>query len=648
MKVLLIGNPNVGKSVVFNRLTGASVLSSNYPGTTIEYTSGIMRVGGEKVEVIDVPGTYSLVPTSPAEEAAVDMAGKVTDEDVIVLVLDSTNLERSLNLALQVLALGKPTVVSLNFWDETGHTGVKIDVAKLEEILGVPCVPTTAITGEGIKSLVDALPHAGKSKVRIKEKDRWAEVGRIIARVQEVSHRHHTFGEWLGDLTVRPLTGLPLSLLVLAGMFFVIWYTGESVKSYVFDPLFENYYRPVVERISTALTPVEGTERLHLIGLKDLAQAEEIENKLVEARVADRTSVSFENSSAVLGGKVDLYRAVVLIENESVGVEVDRGFVHDILVGEVIKDDEAEVIAIDFEGSMGLITTGIYIPIAIVFSYVFVFYLVVSFLEDCGYLPRLAVLMDTVMHRLGMHGMSIVPMLLGMGCNVPGVLAARIMESRKQRFIATLLMAICVPCMAQTALIITLAEDAGPGAILMILGTLVFVWLFLGRLFKRFVHGESPEILIDIPPYRFPYLKGLLKKHYIRMKWFLKEALPFVLLGVLVVNVLKVLGVIEFAGTVAAPVVENWLGLPKESVAGLIIGFLRKDVAVGMLQPLDMTFRQVVVASVVLTMYFPCVATFAVMFREFGLKDMLKAAAIMVIAALTVGGALNFALGLFA
>jgi ferrous iron transport protein B len=223
-------------------------------------------------------------------------------------------------------------------------------------------------------------------------------------------------------------------------------------------------------------------------------------------------------------------------------------------------------------------------------------------------------------------------------------LATRVLETKRERFISATLMAICVPCMAQIAMIVGLIGRSGIGGMGMVFGTLFFVWVILGLFLNRIMKGESPEIFVEIPPYRLPYPGALWKKLWIRTKGFLKEAIPFVLLGVFFVNVLYTLGIVEFISKLTAPVVTGILGLPREAVGALIVGFLRKDVAVGMLLPLSLNFSQLIVASVVLAMYFPCVATFAVLIRELGIKDMLKSALIMILSALVVGGFLNFVL----
>jgi ferrous iron transport protein B len=312
-----------------------------------------------------------------------------------------------------------------------------------------------------------------------------------------------------------------------------------------------------------------------------------------------------------------------------------QGIIHNILIGQLIEGE------IDFGQSFGLLTTGLFVPIAAVLPYIVAFYLVLSFLEDSGYLPRLAVLMDKSMHIIGLHGMSIIPMFLACGCNVPGVLATRVLETKRERFIAATLMSIAIPCMAQSAMVFGLLGKYGAMGIFPVFITLFLIWLIAGTLMGFFVKGESPEIFTEIPPYRLPYFGALLKKVWMRIKWFLKEAVPFVLVGVFIVNILYSLGIINLLGRIVAPVITNILGLPLEAVGALIIGFLRKDIAVGMLAPLDLSMKQLIIASVVLTMYFPCVATFAVLLKELGIIDMIKAALIMVSSAFIVGTILN-------
>ncbi len=567
-KILLMGNPNVGKSAIFTRLTSIRVIASNYPGTTVEFTRGNTKINSKNVEVIDPPGTYSLEPTTPAERVATKLLEESDlKETVIVNVVDSTNLERNLNLTLQLLSTDFPVIVLLNFWDEIRHRGIKINAEKLSELLKIKAIPTVGITGLGIQELRESLKEVEKSDFNIGKEDPWSAIGKIVQETQVLQHHHHTFLESLEDASTHPIAGFPIALLVLLFSFTIIRFIGEGLIRWVFEPFFVNIWAPFLMRISSLL-------------------------------------------------------------NHS-------GFWHNILIGKLVNHE------IDFFQSFGILSTGLFIPIAAVLPYIISFYLLLSFLEDSGYLPRLAVLLDRLTHQVGIHGMGIIPMLLGLGCNVPGALATRIMETRKERFIAATIMAISVPCMAQIAMIFGLLGKYGFRGLAPVAGTLFIVWLVLGKIMSKFVSGESPEIFTEIPPYRLPYFKSLLKKVWMRIRWFLKEALPFVLIGVLIVNLLYVFGIINFLSQIFGPFISKILGLPPEAIAALLIGFLRKDVAVGMLAPLSLSMGQLITASVVLAMYFPCVATFVVLFRELGFLDMLKSTIIMITSAFFVGWILN-------
>ncbi|MCM8757534.1 MAG: ferrous iron transporter B, partial [Candidatus Omnitrophica bacterium] len=315
-----------------------------------------------------------------------------------------------------------------------------------------------------------------------------------------------------------------------------------------------------------------------------------------------------------------------------------KGFLHHILIGELIKGE------IDFKQSLGILTTAPYIELAMVLPYVLAFYLVLGILEDIGFLPRLAILLDNLLHRIGLHGYAIIPTLLGLGCNVPGILSSRILESKRERFIASTLISIGIPCVALQAMIFGLLGKFSGFYVSGVYLILFSLWLILGIILNATLKGFSPELLIEIPPYRFPPLLVIFKKLYIRIKGFLIEALPIVFLGVIVVNILLYFGLFDFLSSIFSPVVEGLFGLPKEAAIPLVIGFLRKDVAVGMLVPLNLTAKQLFISAVLLAISFPCIATFIVLWKELGLKDLFKATLIMIIVGLSVGTLLNFSI----
>jgi len=573
MRILLVGNPNVGKSALFSRLTGTHIIASNYPGTTVGFTKGYLNLGEERAELIDVPGSYTLEPSSKAEEVAVEM---LKEGDLVINVVDATNLERNLNLTLQLLGRQTPVIVALNMWDDTKHRGINIDVAKLEELLGVPVIPTVGVTGQGVRELVGRLPEAKvleNARTYSNSDERWVRVGDIVSQVQSLSHRHHRWYEHLEDASSHRVGGVIIALLVLFATFWFVRFIGEGIINYVADPLFEGLWTPVLVKLSAALGA--------------------------------------------------------------------GGFWHNVLIGNLIGGE------IDPSQSFGLLSTGLYIPLVAVLPYIIAFYLALGILEDVGYLPRLAVLMDTIMHRLGLHGYAIIPTILGFGCNVPAVMATRILESRKQRFIAATLISIGVPCVALQAMIIKLVGDpevAGPGYVAVVYGSLFISWVIIGLILNRAVKGFNPELLVEIPPYRLPPWRVIGEKLWLRVSGFIKEALPIVLGTVLVVSILYTLGVFNAIADITAPVLTGLWGLPKETIVALVVGFLRKDVAMGMLTPLALTAKQLVISSTVLAMFFPCVATFVIMARELGIRDLLKAVGIMIAAALIMGSLQNLVL----
>lgn len=569
-KIFLTGNPNVGKSVVFSRLTGLNVIVSNYPGTTVELAKGYMGKTEQKVEVIDLPGIYSLEPTSRVEEVAASvLKQEEKSQAVLVNILDATNLERNLYLTLQLLEEGFAVVVCLNMCDETVHRGIAINVQKLQELLGVAVVPTCAVTGSGIKQLIEKIESARLAhRPKLSHQQRWQQIGTIIEECQVLSHRHHTLREALEDASLRPASGWLIAIAVLYLSFRGVRFAAEFIINRLMDPLFINAYQPFLDNLSLGL------------------------------------------------GK--------------------EGFLHHLLIGELINGK------IDFKQSLGLLTTAPYIELAMVLPYILSFYFILGILEDTGFLPRLAMLLDSLLHKIGLHGYSIIPVLLGFGCNVPGILSTRILESRRERFITATLISIGVPCVALQAMVVALLAKHSGFYILGVYLVLFAVWLMLGLILNKSVKGYSPELLLEIPPYRFPPPNMLFKKLYLRIKGFIVEAIPIVLLGVALANLLLFFHLFDFFNAILAPLVSGLFGLPKEAAVSLLVGFLRKDIAVGMLMPLDLSLKQQFIAACVLSASFPCAATFVVLLKELGVRDFIKATAIMIVTGVLVGTLLNF------
>ncbi|HBE73367.1 MAG TPA: ferrous iron transporter B [candidate division Zixibacteria bacterium] len=562
-RVLLFGNPNVGKSVVFSRLTGLGVITANYGGTTVEYTKGTVQAGERRAELVDVPGTYSLEATCKAEEVARDFCRR-READLIVNVVDSTNLERNLYLTLELLEQGIPMVVVLNKWDLARRKGIEIDTGELSKRLKVPVIPVVAVTGQGLKDIVRSVERAMDGQIAppamkpIDHKERWHIIGHISQEVQRIVHKHPSLLERLEDASLRPLSGFMMAAAVLAFTFGAVRLLGEGLINHLFDPFFQHVYGPAVR---------------WLVGL------------------------------------------------------VPWTPLHHLLLGR----------SPEFMESFGALTTGVYIPIALVLPYIFAFYLVLGVLEDVGYLPRLAVLLDRFMHRLGLHGYAAIPLVLGCGCKVPGVLALRVLESPRERFLGLALLLMAAPCLPQSAMMVSLLAPFGFHYVLMAFGILALVAVVNSVVLNRMLRGEAPEIVMEIPSYQLPHPGTLLRKLWFRVRSFIMEASPLIVLGVLAVNILDMAGALAVLEGLARPLVAGVLGLPAESVAVILFGFLRKDISIALLFPLHLTVKQAVTASLFLVLYLPCLATFFVALREAGWRTALRVVAISFAWATLVG-----------
>jgi len=570
--MLLAGNPNVGKSVVFSRLTGLDAVSSNYPGTTVEYREGTTRLAGERFRVVDVPGAYSMSPSCSAEEVACRLISE-TGARVMVLVADATNLERNLFFALQVIAKRPAVVLLLNKWDTACMKGISIDVQALSGRLGVPVVPFIAVTGEGLRELERAVADILRCKVPrpspvpADDAGKWALIGDLCRSVQKVSHKHPTFLEKLADISISPLSGLPLALAVLAGAFWTVRLIGEGLLGRAMDWAFRSVYLPPLLRLADAF--------------------------------------------------------------------LGAGFWRDLLVGR----------GMDPLGSFGVLTTGLYIPLVAVLPYLTAFYLVLGYLEDLGYLPRLAVLLDGTLHRLGLHGYGAIPLMLGLGCKVPALLAARVLETRKERTIAMALVLFLTPCLPQSAMILALVGRHGAFYAAAALGTIALVGLGAGMLLNRMLKGEIPEIFVEIPPYQVPNARALMRKLWLRIREFVLEAVPMIVAGVALVGLSDAAGALRLVEAVFGPFLQAILGLPAAAAPVVVLGFLRKDVAITMLVPYGLSAGQWVVGSVFLALYLPCLASFSILVKEAGLRDALAISLLGFTLALVTGGVLHLATG---
>jgi len=571
-EILLTGNPNVGKSVVFSRLTGIGALSSNYPGTTVEFLRGPARLGGERCLITDVPGAYSLETTCKAEEVACEMINGC-ENAVIIHVIDATSLERNLFFALEILALKRPAILLLNKWDLAKMRGVFIEPKILSELLGVPCVPFVAVTGEGLPELERCLAAAMRGQlpppgpVPAGPDEKWKLIGEISRKAQRIVHHHPSLAEKIAELAIHPAAGLALALGILAAAFYFVRLAGEGLINAALDPLFMRVYFPLLKTLEP-----------------------------------EQWNFAAKFLFGGPAGPLD---------------------------------------------SFGLLTTGVYIALVTVFAYVLAFYAALGFLEDTGYIPRLAVLLDAALHKIGLHGYASVPVLLGLGCKVPGILAARVLESRREKIIALSLTLLAAPCMPQSAMIIAILAPRGFIYVLYVFGALALTGALAGYFLHRMLKGSAPELFVEIPPWQWPRLSPFALKLRLRIKSYLFDAVPMIMAGVALVALADGAGITALLARLFQKPASLLLGLPGDMAPALLLGFLRKDASIALLKTYTLTSGQLVVASVFLAGYLPCLASLTMLSNEVGVKDTVKVVAFNLAAATLAASLLNLIRVLF-
>ena len=587
-RIVLLGNPNVGKSALFNALTGLRATVSNYPGTTVEVCRG--RLHGTGAEVVDSPGLNSLLPLSEDEQVTWDLVRSVRGEEgaVVVQVADAKNLRRALLITLQLGQLEVPTVLVLNMHDEAEARGIRLDLVGLEAALGIPVRTTVATRGLGLEGVTAALAAARPPRNHLPLPEEVAGpalallTGRdappadppaflaryhesLLAHADAIARRHATDGRTrgahlsrrLGRLAIHPVWGWPILAAVLWALYeFVGVFGAGTLVDLVEEGIFHGYLNPW----ATALFS-----------------------------------------------------------------HVPWTFARDLVVGEY-----------------GLLTMGLSYGLAIVLPIVATFFTAFALLEDSGYLPRLAVMTDRVFRLMGLNGKAVLPMVLGLGCDTMATLTTRILPTKKERVLATLLLALGVPCSAQLGVILAMLAAVPLSAAAIWFAAVAGIMITVGWLAARVLPGERGDFVIELPPMRLPALSNVLSKTAARVEWYLKEALPLFLVGTLVLFVLDRLKLLDAITRAGEPIVTGVLGLPAEASAAFLIGFLRRDFAATRLFDMSrgggLDVVQLVVAMVTITIFIPCIANVFMIAKERGWKTAGAMAAFIFPLAFAMGG----------
>ena len=635
-RIILIGNPNVGKSVIFNYLTGKYVTVSNYPGTTVEVATGAMFTKGKIFQVVDTPGINSLIPTSEDEKVTRDILLHGPPVH-LVQVIDTKNIRRGLLISLQLLEMGVPFVVVLNMWDEAKSRGIDINLRKLSEHLGMPVLKAVATRRKGLEKIKENLQPRVTPFPAITYPE---------AIEDGVSRITSSFSETI-------ISKRSLALMLLSG--------DESLAEW----LHQNLPEEEISRIEKIRHEVQTRFRDPIGYLINQARLRKVDEILSRVRTSpEETPKTF---SASLGNLVihpfwgiPILFFILFLTYQFVGVfgaQISVDFLEETLFGEwllppltglIHRFIPVPILQQLLIGPYGILTMALTYAIAIVLPIVGCFFIIFGLMEDSGYLPRLAVMSNKIFKRMGLNGKAVLPMVLGLGCDTMATMTTRILDTEKDRTIVTLLLALGVPCSAQLGVILGMFSGLPIFYFLTWIFLIALILVMVGYLAARLLPGEGSDFILELPPLRIPKISNIVVKTLARLEWYLKEAVPLFILGTLFLFILHQTKALALLERISTPLIVHFLGLPAKATEAFIIGFLRRDYGAaglfmlareGLLDP-----RQILVSLVTITLFIPCIAQFFMMIKERGLKKTLWISAVIFPVAFGVGGLLNFLL----
>lgn len=574
-KIVLAGNPNVGKSVFFNALTNRYVEVSNFPGTTVDISYSPL---GDDL-LIDTPGIYGVSSFNDEERVARSV---LIQADVVINIVDALHLERDLFLTQQIIDLGIPMVISLNMMDEAVKNGLEIDTGVLERELGVPVIPAVAVEGKGIREIKEALSRAS--------------LGNKVPQIAEL---------------LKPVQS-----------FFPT--PGEALLYLEEDPLIE--VLPSLPRQAKKQEEIYRLRRLRVNEIVSKAVRETKEGASFSARLGQLILQTIPGipflflSLMVMYYFVGVFIAQVVVGfTEGVLMEgYYSPFVEDLL-GRVFPAES--LLGYILAGEYGILTLTVVYLLGLLLPLVGGFYFSLSIMEDSGYLPRVATMTDRVLVKMGLNGRAIIPIILGLGCVTMAAITTRLLGSKRERIIATALLGITIPCSAQLGVIFGMVSPLGMGYLFIYLAIIIGVFIILGLVMDRVLPGRSTDLLIDLPPLRLPQLKNVWKKTYHRTRHFLKEAAPLFAFGALLISLLNYSKLLLSIQDFFSPLVNGWLKLPRDAATAFIMGIVRRDFGAAGLYSLDMDPGQTLVSLVAITLFVPCIASVLVILKERGMKD---------------------------
>ncbi len=663
-RAVLIGNPNVGKSAIFWRLTGLPSEECNVPGSSVAASVAPIREGARGTwqlarrvvtwlkdlgasragdgapgsplrrkrtgtSLVDTPGAASIFALGEDEMALRDLL--LGRPDVVVFIADAKNLRRSLALFLQVVAFGYRTVFDLNMMDEAENLGLRIDVAELGRRLGCPCTTSVAIEGHGMRRLAGALERACSPACTMTYQPPIEQAMEEIASlVRGASVPSRAFGTMLLARDRRCL---------------------EIVEE-EFGPGTRRAVLAIVDRLEAhygAPLDVVMTEQVY-------AAAEELASGVVDRRprrTAMSERVGHLVQSPATGVPIALLITVAMyfwVGWLGAGLVVDTlehrvfdGWLIPMVARVVGRLPGAFVRGALMDPDFGLFPTGLFLAFGVVLPVLFFFFLFFAVLEDSGYLPRLSILLDRVLRVVGLNGKGVLPLVMGFSCVTMAVITTRMLDTKKERLIATFLLILGVPCAPLLSVQVLILRDMSWTAPVTVYGLIFLQILVAGMLANRVLGGRLPDFIMEVPRMRAPKPGVVLARTWRRSVQFMREAVPIFMLASFIMFLLDWVGGLEVVEAFARPVVGHLLGLPDKAVQVLIKTIIRRENGAAELHLVRASFDsvQMVVTLLVMTFLVPCLNAVIVIIKEHGLKSALAIIAGVMVYCVMVGALVN-------
>lgn len=634
--ILLVGHPNVGKSVLFHRLTGAYVNVSNYPGTTVEVTRASARFDPE-ISLLDTPGVLAL-PSRSDDERATMSALLNENSRCLVQVGDAKNLRRTLTLTALLAELGVPMVLALNMHDEAAARGVTVDIPALAEELGIPVLATVATGGEGIAELTHSLSQAGSPQALLHYDDELeSSIGELSAAIQHLAPHPR-------------LAARGLAILYLGGDSAVAdWLAERSGTHFATLETLCQHAKLRTEGDLPTLLARERTEAADALATSVIQRALR-SSPLLSQRIGQYVVHPVWGVPILLGMLYLVYQFVGVFGATVLVGWLEKGLFEGVLNPAFTDFIHAAVnvpwLTELLVGQYGLWSMGMTYALALILPIVSTFFLAFGILEDSGYLPRLTVIANRLFSLIGLNGRAVLPMVLGLGCVTMATLTTRILHSPRERMITIFLLALAIPCSAQLGVVLGMLGGVSFTAVLVWAMAMLCILLLSGFLAAKLIPGRRIPLVTELPPMRLPIFANVLKKTGGRLKWYLIEVIPLFLLGTFIMYALDKSGALPSIIKAGEPLVSGWLGLPPEASAAFVMGFLRRDFGATGLFAMAHSLSpiQAVVGMITITLFIPCFASLMMMVKEQGAKIALGMVAVIVPFAFFVGGLFNLLL----